>query len=156
MYMAGYNGYFTQKHFEEYVGRECDRHPLDTVRIIIDWLKSNHAGQEFSSDGMVRRFLPELGLDHVLDWIKKRTTGLGKIALRDRFVWVFASHSLSHKLRVFALRLFAIVHRSDHSAFASIAEISVSHTMRKCECEHENHAETVKKHSETGFCNYIK
>lgn len=85
MYMARFNGDFAQKHFEEFISRECERRPLDIVRInqylnfrndskvriirkfIIDWLKSNSADQEFSSDAMVRRFLAELGLEHFLD-----------------------------------------------------------------------------------------
>lgn len=85
MYMARFNGDYAQQHFEEFISREYERRPLDNVRInkylnfrndiklriirkfIVDWLKSNSADQEFSSDAMVRRFLVGLGLEHVLD-----------------------------------------------------------------------------------------
>lgn len=33
MYMARFNGDFAQAHFEEFISRECERRPLDIVRI---------------------------------------------------------------------------------------------------------------------------
>lgn len=89
LYMCRYNGDYAMNHFEEFVERECDRRPLDIVRVkqyldcrhevklrivrdyITSWLQSNNAGEEFNSDAIIRRFLAAMDLDHSIELINK-------------------------------------------------------------------------------------
>lgn len=85
MYSCRFNGDYAIKNFDEFITRECVRRPLDIVRIkryldfrnnvklriirkfVVDWLQSNNKGEEFNSDIMIRRFLAEMRLEHVID-----------------------------------------------------------------------------------------
>lgn len=85
LYMCRYNGDYAMNHFEEFIERECDRRPLDIVRVkkyldfrkevkirivrdyIISWLQSNNAGEEFNSDAIIRRFLAAMDLEYFIE-----------------------------------------------------------------------------------------